>query len=85
MTLADYSLSIVTFETVENWKNILNQLISSSNQTEALEAMIPQMEEFIYVARSELVCCQISRRKRLHQIRIASSILKTLTSCHTKL
>lgn len=55
MTLADYSLSVVTFETVENWKNILNQLISSSNQTEALEAMIPQMEEFIYVARSELV------------------------------
>lgn len=60
MTLADYSLSDVTFDRVEKWKNTLNQLIISSNQTEALEAMIPQLEEFIYVARSELVCSPIS-------------------------
>lgn len=55
MTLADYSLSDVTFQGVEKWKDTLNQLIISSNQTEALAAMIPQLEEFIHVARSELV------------------------------
>lgn len=51
MTLADYSLSDVTFDRVENWKNTLKQLVTSCNQTEALGAMIPQLEEFIDVAR----------------------------------
>ncbi|XP_026215794.1 STRA6-like isoform X2 [Anabas testudineus] len=37
---------------VEKWKDTLNQLIISSNQTEALAAMIPQLEEFIHVART---------------------------------
>lgn len=51
MTLADYSLSNVTFNQVENWKNTLQQLVTSCNQTQALGAMIPQLEEFISVAR----------------------------------
>nr|XP_057921532.1 STRA6-like isoform X2 [Doryrhamphus excisus] len=48
MTLADYSLSNMAFGQVEKWKNALKH---SCNQTEALGAMIPQMEEFIIVAR----------------------------------
>ncbi|KAM6940751.1 STRA6-like [Xenentodon cancila] len=51
MTLADYSLSNVAFDQVDNWKNILKQLVTSCNETEALRNMIPQMEEFIGVAR----------------------------------
>lgn len=63
MTLADYSLSDVAFDQIEKWKNTLNYLVTSCNQTEALGAMIPQLEEFIDVARSELAyrhyiaCC----------------------------
>lgn len=60
MTLADYSLSDVAFDTVEEWKNTLNQLITASNQTEALGAMITQLEEFIHVARSELGCSPVN-------------------------
>lgn len=56
MTLADYSLSNVAFDQVERWKNTLKHLVTSCNQTEALGAMIPQLEEFIDVAKSELVC-----------------------------
>lgn len=55
MTLTDYSLSDVAFDGVDRWKNILKQLVTSCNQTEALGAMIPPLEEFIVVARSELV------------------------------
>ncbi|XP_071359626.1 STRA6-like [Trachinotus anak] len=51
MTLADYSLSNVAFDQVEKWKNTLNYLVTSCNQTEALGAMIPQLEEFIDVAK----------------------------------
>ncbi|XP_029020140.1 STRA6-like isoform X2 [Betta splendens] len=51
MTLADYSLSNVAFARVEEWKNTLSHLITSSNQTEALGAMVTQLEEFIAVAR----------------------------------
>ncbi|XP_044047702.1 STRA6-like isoform X2 [Siniperca chuatsi] len=51
MTLADYSLSNVAFDKVDRWKNTLKQLVTSCNQTEALGAMIPQLEEFIDVAR----------------------------------
>lgn len=54
MTLADYSLSNVAFARVEKWKNTLSQLITSSNQTEALGPLVTQLEEFIGVARSEL-------------------------------
>ena len=56
MTLADYSVSNVAFDRVEKWKETLEYLVTSCNQTEALGAMIPQLEEFIDVARSELVC-----------------------------
>ncbi|XP_027139013.1 STRA6-like isoform X1 [Larimichthys crocea] len=51
MTLADYSLSNVAFDRLESWKNTLNHLVISCNQTGALGPMIPQLEEFIYVAR----------------------------------
>uniref|UniRef100_A0A3Q3MRH8 STRA6-like n=1 Tax=Mastacembelus armatus TaxID=205130 RepID=A0A3Q3MRH8_9TELE len=51
LTLADYSLSSVAFEQVEKWKNTLEHLVTSCNQTEALGAMIPQLEEFLHVAR----------------------------------
>lgn len=56
MTLADYSVSNVAFDREEKWKETLEYLVTSCNQTEALGAMIPQLEEFIDVARSELVC-----------------------------
>lgn len=54
MTLADYSLSNIAFDQVVRWKNTLKDLVTSCDQTEALGAMIPQLEEFINVARSEL-------------------------------
>lgn len=54
MTLADYSLSNVAFDEGEKWKDTLAKLVSSCNQTKGLEAVIPQLEEFINVARSEL-------------------------------
>lgn len=59
MTLADYSLSDVAFDEVDRWRNTLKQLVTSCNQTTALGAMIPQLEEFIHVARSELVCSRL--------------------------
>ena len=55
MTLADYSLSNVVFDRVETWKNTLQHVAMVCNQTAALAAMIPQLEEFISVARSEWV------------------------------
>ncbi|XP_077427665.1 STRA6-like isoform X1 [Vanacampus margaritifer] len=51
MTLADYSLSIIAFDQVVRWKNTLEHLVTSSNQTEALGGMIPQLEEFINVSK----------------------------------
>ncbi|XP_034544155.1 STRA6-like [Notolabrus celidotus] len=51
MTLADYSLSNVAFDQVDRYKNTLKYLVTSCNQTQALGAMIPQLEEFIDVAR----------------------------------
>lgn len=59
MTLADYSLSNVAFDHVDRWKDTLKQLLTSCNETEALGAVIPQLEEFIEVARSEWVCCAL--------------------------
>uniref|UniRef100_A0A3P9MSK7 STRA6-like n=1 Tax=Poecilia reticulata TaxID=8081 RepID=A0A3P9MSK7_POERE len=51
MTLADYSLSDVVFDQVEHWKDTLKNITDSCSQTQELRYMIPQMEEFIYVAR----------------------------------
>ncbi|XP_035515382.1 STRA6-like [Morone saxatilis] len=51
MTLVDYNLSNVVFDKAESWKNTLKELVTSCNQTEALGTLIPQLEEFIDVAR----------------------------------
>ncbi|KAF7223820.1 STRA6-like isoform X2 [Nothobranchius furzeri] len=51
MTLADYSLSDAIFDRVERWNNALKEGLIICNQTEALGYLIPQIEEFIYVAR----------------------------------
>ncbi|XP_059192817.1 STRA6-like [Centropristis striata] len=59
MTLADYSLSNVAFDQVDRWKNTLKHLVTSCNQTEALGAMIPQLEEFIDVARKSWLATTI--------------------------
>lgn len=56
ITLADYSLSDATFDKLEDYKNAMARVAAFCNQTESLDAMIPQLEEFIDVARSELVC-----------------------------
>ncbi|XP_047432478.1 STRA6-like [Mugil cephalus] len=59
MTLADYSLSNVAFDHISNWKNTLQHLVNACNQTEALSLMIPQLEEFIYVARKSWLATTI--------------------------
>ncbi|XP_034387001.1 STRA6-like isoform X2 [Cyclopterus lumpus] len=59
ITLVDYSLSNVAFDQGERWKNTLIELFRSCNQTEGLEAMIPQLEEFIYVARKSWLATTI--------------------------
>lgn len=55
ITLADYSLSDAAFDKLEDYKNALAHVAAFCNQTEPLDAVIPQLEEFIDVARSELV------------------------------
>uniref|UniRef100_A0A665TPE7 STRA6-like n=1 Tax=Echeneis naucrates TaxID=173247 RepID=A0A665TPE7_ECHNA len=59
MTLADYSLSSAAFDQVEKWKNTLEYLVTSCNQTEALGSMIPELEEFIDVARKSWLATTI--------------------------
>ncbi|CAK6976621.1 STRA6-like isoform X2 [Scomber scombrus] len=59
MTLADYSLSNVAFDQAEKWKNTLKQLVAACNETEALGAMIPQLEEFIDVSRKSWLATTI--------------------------
>uniref|UniRef100_A0A3Q4C0K7 Uncharacterized protein n=1 Tax=Mola mola TaxID=94237 RepID=A0A3Q4C0K7_MOLML len=59
MTLADYSLSNMAFDQVEKWKNTLQHLVTACNRTEALGAMIPQLEEFIDVARKSWLATTI--------------------------
>ncbi|XP_056265631.1 STRA6-like isoform X2 [Pseudoliparis swirei] len=59
MTLADYSLSNVAFDEGEKWKDTLAKLVSSCNQTKGLEAVIPQLEEFINVARKSWLATTI--------------------------
>ncbi|PWA14905.1 hypothetical protein CCH79_00014212, partial [Gambusia affinis] len=61
MTLADYSLSDVAFDRVEEWKSTLKDITGSCNQTQALVYMIPQIEEFIDVARSEFLYHHVRR------------------------
>lgn len=56
LTLADYSLSNKVFDQVKHYKDTLKQLVTACNQTEALGALIPNLEEFIDVAQSEWLC-----------------------------
>ncbi|CAG5928861.1 unnamed protein product, partial [Menidia menidia] len=51
MTLADYIVSDEFFHQIEHYKDTLKQLVNSCNETESLRYMIPQLEEFIDVAR----------------------------------
>lgn len=53
MTLADYSVSSSTFDKIETWKNTLKDEVTACNETESLGYMVPQLEEFIVVARSK--------------------------------
>ncbi|KAK5866186.1 hypothetical protein PBY51_020396 [Eleginops maclovinus] len=59
MTLADYSLSDLTFDQVDKWKDTLKHLVISCNETEALGVLIPQLEEFIHVARKSWLATTI--------------------------
>ncbi|XP_029297400.1 STRA6-like [Cottoperca gobio] len=59
VTLTDYSLSIVAFDQVDRWKNTLKELVISCNQTEGPGIMIPQLEEFISVARKSWLATTI--------------------------
>ncbi|KAM4750132.1 STRA6-like [Anableps anableps] len=59
MTLADYSLSDVVFDRLEEWKNTLKEVVTSCNQTQALGYMIPEIEEFIDVARKSWLATTI--------------------------
>lgn len=46
----------MVFEEVKRYKDTLKDLVTASNQTEALGALIPNLEEFIDVAQSEWFC-----------------------------
>ncbi|MED6255936.1 hypothetical protein ATANTOWER_017212, partial [Ataeniobius toweri] len=59
MTLADYSLSDVAFDRVEDWKNALKEVVTSCNQTQTLGYMVSQLEEFIDVARKSWLATTI--------------------------
>ncbi|XP_041641266.1 STRA6-like [Cheilinus undulatus] len=59
LTLADYSLSNVAFDQVDRYKDMLEGLATSCNQTQALGAMIPQLEEFVNVARKSWLATTI--------------------------
>uniref|UniRef100_A0A8C5DT50 Stimulated by retinoic acid gene 6 protein-like n=1 Tax=Gouania willdenowi TaxID=441366 RepID=A0A8C5DT50_GOUWI len=59
MTLADYALSGVVFEQANMWKNALERVVASCNQTEPLGAFIPQLEELIYVAKKSWLATTI--------------------------
>lgn len=58
MTLADYSLSDVVFGEMESWKDLLAEAgafcSADFNNSHSLAAAVQVLEEFIYVARSEL-------------------------------
>ncbi|KAM8842394.1 STRA6-like [Synchiropus picturatus] len=49
MTLADYSVSSLVFGQADGWKDTLQHLVTSCNQTQAI-GLVPELEEFIDVA-----------------------------------
>uniref|UniRef100_A0A667X0L2 STRA6-like n=1 Tax=Myripristis murdjan TaxID=586833 RepID=A0A667X0L2_9TELE len=51
ITLADYSLSDLAFDQLDKWRDTLQQLTVACNQSEALVGLVPELEEFTYVAR----------------------------------
>lgn len=51
MTIADYSLSNVAFESINRWKETLQQLTISCNDTQPFAGFIPALEELIDVSR----------------------------------
>lgn len=51
ITLADYSLSNMAFGQVERWKDTLEYLTISCNDTESFKGMIPRLEELIDVSK----------------------------------
>ncbi|XP_056890910.1 STRA6-like [Takifugu flavidus] len=59
LTLADYSLSNRVFDQVKHYKDTLKQLVTACNQTEALGALIPNLEEFIDVAQKSWLATTI--------------------------
>ncbi|XP_031586794.1 STRA6-like [Oreochromis aureus] len=59
MTLADYSVSSSTFDKIETWKNTLKDVVTACNETESLGYMVPQLEEFIVVARKSWLATTI--------------------------
>lgn len=46
----------MVFDQVKHYKDTLKYLVTACNQTEALGALIPNLEEFIDVAQSECFC-----------------------------
>lgn len=85
MTLVDYSFSNVVFDEVKRYKDTLKDLVIASNQTGALGALIPNLEEFIDVAQSEWFCFpqkikvyqHWNDKRRLHICFISESWLAT--------
>ncbi|KAM4604349.1 STRA6-like isoform 2-T2 [Polymixia lowei] len=59
ITLADYSLSDLAFDQLDLWKNTLEHLAASCNQSETVESMILHLEEFTYVARKSWLATTI--------------------------
>lgn len=67
MTLADYSLSDVVFDSMDHWKNVLAEAAASNNNnnsstTKSLTELVQLLEEFIHIARSELAALSWSAR-----------------------
>lgn len=68
MTLADYSLSDVVFDSMDHWKNVLAEAAVSNNNnnnnstTMSLTELVQLLEEFIDIARSELAALSWSAR-----------------------
>lgn len=46
----------MVFDQIKHYKDTLKYLVTACNQTEALGALIPNLEEFIDVAQSEWFC-----------------------------
>uniref|UniRef100_A0A8C5G2T8 Stimulated by retinoic acid gene 6 protein-like n=1 Tax=Gouania willdenowi TaxID=441366 RepID=A0A8C5G2T8_GOUWI len=54
-----YTVHGVVFEQANMWKNALERVVASCNQTEPLGAFIPQLEELIYVAKKSWLATTI--------------------------